>query len=182
MFKHWPVLRRREGLAILSAQDWCETRSWTLRSRLPWDWRRRIAVAATMRVAGMPVSFANVHLSPHDADAQRVAVADVIDHGRRLAVEVLGVIFNDFDRRQHFTVAALVCPMPPLGVAAGFMVDARMPEHRHGMNYRARVFRKPDGIYVAEGLLFHMPGLWQLMFDVERGGRMERLTTDIDLE
>jgi len=83
---------------------------------------------------------------------------------------------------QHFTVEALVCPTPPPGVAAGFMVDARMPEHRHGMNYRARVFRKPDGIYVAEGLLFHMPGLWQLMFDVERGGRMERLTTDIDLE
>ena len=83
---------------------------------------------------------------------------------------------------QHFTVEALVCPPPPIGVAAGFMVDARMPEHRHGMNYRARVFRKPDGIYVAEGLLFHMPGLWQLMFDVERSGRMERLTTDIDLE
>ena len=83
---------------------------------------------------------------------------------------------------QHFTVEALVCPTPPIGAAAGFMVDARMPEHRHGMNYRARVFRKPDGIYVAEGLLFHMPGLWQLMFDVERGGRMERLTTDIDLE
>jgi len=83
---------------------------------------------------------------------------------------------------QHFSVEALVCPTPPIGVAAGFMVDARMPEHRHGMNYRARVFRKADGIYVAEGLLFHMPGLWQLMFDVERGGRMERLTTDIDLE
>ena len=83
---------------------------------------------------------------------------------------------------QHFTVEALVCPTPPIGAAAGFMVDARMPEHRHGMNYRARVFRKPDGIYVAEGLLFHMPGLWQLMFDVERGVRMERLTTDIDLE
>jgi hypothetical protein len=83
---------------------------------------------------------------------------------------------------RHFTVEALVCPTPPTGAAAAFMVDARMPEHRHGMNYRARVFRKPDGIYVAEGLLFHMPGLWQLMFDVERGGRMERLTTDIDLE
>ena len=83
---------------------------------------------------------------------------------------------------QHFTVEAFVCPTPPTGAAAGFMVDARMPEHRHGMNYRARVFRKPDGIYVAEGLLFHMPGLWQLMFDVERAGRMERLTTDIDLE
>ena len=45
-----------------------------------------------------------------------------------------------------------------------------------------RRFRDCHGLYVAEGLLFHMPGLWQLMFDVERGGRMERLTTDIDLE
>ena len=62
------------------------------------------------------------------------------------------------------------------------MVDARMPEHRHGMNYRPRVVRKSEGVYVAEGLLFHMPGLWQLMFDVDRGGRMERLMTDIELE
>jgi hypothetical protein len=83
---------------------------------------------------------------------------------------------------RHFAVEAFVCPTPPVGVAAGFMVDARMPEHRHGMNYRARVFRKPDGIYVAQGLLFHMPGLWQLMFDVEHAGRMQRLTTDVDLE
>jgi hypothetical protein len=83
---------------------------------------------------------------------------------------------------RHFAVEAHVCPTPPIGAAAGFMVDARMPEHRHGMNYRAHVSRRPDGIYVAEGLLFHMPGLWQLMFDVERGGRMERLMTDVDLE
>jgi len=83
---------------------------------------------------------------------------------------------------QHFTVEAYVCPTPPIGVAADFMVDARMPEHRHGMNYRARISRQANGIYVAEGMLFHMPGLWQLMFDVERGGRMERLVTDVDLE
>jgi hypothetical protein len=30
--------------------------------------------------------------------------------------------------------------------------------------------------------LWWPPCLWQLLFDVERGGRMERLTTDIDLE
>jgi hypothetical protein len=105
---------------------------------------------------------------------------------RRLESSGVVVLFrtvpSPIEIGQHFSVEALVCPMPPIGVAAGFMVDARMPEHRHGMNYRARVFRKADGIYVAEGLLFHMPGLWQLMFDVERGGRMERLTTDIDLE
>jgi hypothetical protein len=83
---------------------------------------------------------------------------------------------------RHFAVEAIVCPAPPAGTATGLMVDARMPEHRHGMNYRPRVVRKSEGVYVAEGLLFHMPGLWQLMFDVDRGGRMERLMTDIELE
>jgi hypothetical protein len=82
---------------------------------------------------------------------------------------------------QHFAVEAVVCPAPRDG-APGLRVDARMPEHRHGMNYRPRVVKKGDGLYVAEGLLFHMPGLWQLMFDVERGGQTERLMTDIDLE
>jgi hypothetical protein len=83
---------------------------------------------------------------------------------------------------QHFAVEAVVCPTPTDGAAPGLRVDARMPEHRHGMNYRPRVVKKADGLYVAEGLLFHMPGLWQLMFDVERGGRTDRLMTDIDLE
>ena len=62
----------------------------------------------------------------------------------------------------------------------GFMVDARMPEHRHGMNYRARVSESRRNLR-GRGLLFHMPGLWQLMFDVERASK-ERLTRSDDLE
>ena len=50
------------------------------------------------------------------------------------------------------------------------------------MNYRPRVSASGDGRYVAEGLLFHMPGRWQLVFDVERDGRTERLATDLVLE
>jgi hypothetical protein len=57
-----------------------------------------------------------------------------------------------------------------------------MTEHRHGMNYRPRVFGQGAGRYVVEGLLFHMPGRWQLVFDVERGRRTERLETDVVLE
>jgi hypothetical protein len=79
---------------------------------------------------------------------------------------------------RHFTVEAVVC-----GAAARVLrVDADMPEHRHGMNYRARVSAAGDGRYVAEGLLLHMPGRWQLLFDVERDGRAERLATDLVLE
>jgi hypothetical protein len=50
------------------------------------------------------------------------------------------------------------------------------------MNYRARVSPRGDGRYRAEGLLFHMPGKWQLVFDVERPGRTERLTADVVVE
>ncbi|MGH6952870.1 MAG: hypothetical protein ACREGL_01710 [Alphaproteobacteria bacterium] len=81
-----------------------------------------------------------------------------------------------------FVVEAVVCPAPPAGAAGGLLVDAYMPAHRHGMNYRPRVLRKDNGTYMAEGLLFHMPGQWQLRFDVERGGRTERLSYDIELE
>src|SRR4029453_3681476 len=101
---------------------------------------------------------------------------------RRLESSDLVVLFrtvpSPIEIGQHFTVEALVCPTPPIGAAAGFLADPPLPEAPHGINSRARVFRKADGIYVAEGLLFHMPGLWQLMFDVERAGRLERLTTD----
>ena len=57
-----------------------------------------------------------------------------------------------------------------------------MPAHRHGVNYRARVSPQGDGRFRAEGLLFHMPGKWQLVFDVERPDRTERLTADIVVE
>jgi hypothetical protein len=49
------------------------------------------------------------------------------------------------------------------------------------MNYRPRVAGR-DGRYVAEGLLFHMPGRWRLLLDVERGSSIERLSADILLE
>jgi hypothetical protein len=50
------------------------------------------------------------------------------------------------------------------------------------MNYRPTLSAKGDGRYVAEGLLFHMPGRWEFVFDVEAGGRRTRLATDMDVE
>ena len=81
---------------------------------------------------------------------------------------------------QHFSVEAVVCTEDAVPVLT--RVDADMPEHRHGMNYRPTLAAKGRGRYVAEGLLFHMPGRWQLFFDVEHAGRRTRLTTDVLLE
>ena len=81
---------------------------------------------------------------------------------------------------QHFAIEAVVCGdgTPP----ALMRVDAQMPEHRHGMNYRPTLASKGGGRYVAEGLLFHMPGRWELSFDVDGGGRRTRLATDVVIE
>ena len=61
-------------------------------------------------------------------------------------------------------------------------VDAQMPEHRHGMNYRPSIVDADNGRYRAEGLVFHMPGRWELTFDVRAGEETERLTHDIILK
>src|SRR5262245_53815916 len=81
----------------------------------------------------------------------------------------------------QFEVDALVCPRDASAPPSGVMVDAYMPEHRHGMNSRPRVVLVSPGRYRAEGFLFHMPGLWQLRFDVDGTGGRERLSHDIDL-
>ena len=61
-------------------------------------------------------------------------------------------------------------------------VDARMPEHNHGMNLQPRVMSVGDGRFRAEGLLFHMPGTWELYVDVTRAAEMERATFVINVE
>ena len=67
-------------------------------------------------------------------------------------------------------------------------VDADMPVHRHGMNYlaavRLQVRSQGAARYQAEGLMFHMPGVWRLTFDVDAGAAAPpmRLTHELLLE
>ena len=61
-------------------------------------------------------------------------------------------------------------------------LEATMPEHKHGMNYKPTIVAGKDGRYRADGLLFHMPGRWELNFDVRSGAEIERLSHDIVLK
>jgi hypothetical protein len=45
-------------------------------------------------------------------------------------------------------------------------VDAQMPEHRHGMNYRPSVTPLGEGLWRVQGMLWHMAGRWELKLDV----------------
>jgi hypothetical protein len=61
-------------------------------------------------------------------------------------------------------------------------VDATMPEHKHGMNYATTIKANGEGRYQVDGLLFHMPGSWEVAFDVRSGGDIQRLTHDFVLK
>jgi len=78
---------------------------------------------------------------------------------------------------EHFALEIAVCPAPE-----GVRVDATMPEHRHGMNYRPTVTAQGGGRYRAEGLMFHMAGRWELVFEVRAGGKTERVAQSLKLE
>ncbi len=58
-------------------------------------------------------------------------------------------------------------------------VDAQMPDHRHGMNYRPTIVPAGQGRFRADGLVFHMPGRWELDIDVRAGSEVERLSHEI---
>lgn len=64
-------------------------------------------------------------------------------------------------------------------VLEGF--DARMPAHGHGLNYRPRITAAGPGRYRVEGILFHMPGPWQFVFDVRAGDQARRMTADLTI-
>lgn len=58
-------------------------------------------------------------------------------------------------------------------------VDAQMPDHRHRMNYAPTIVSMGDGRYRVDGMLFHMPGRWELAIDVRAGEESERLSHEL---
>jgi hypothetical protein len=82
---------------------------------------------------------------------------------------------------QHFSVQFAVCPKRQGVVPEAVTVDAQMPEHRHGMNYKPSISKTGPSRYQAAGLMFHMPGRWDLEFEVRSSGVSEKLTRSIVL-
>ncbi len=76
-----------------------------------------------------------------------------------------------------FALRVALCPAR----AELVRVDATMPEHRHGMNYRARLVPAGDGRWRVDGLVWHMPGRWELLLVVRLDGQEQRLVQSVVL-
>ena len=92
---------------------------------------------------------------------------------------------------KHFALDIVACTKGGAPAPARVAVDAFMPEHGHGMNYKAVVnarAKPPDARraaethFRAEGLMLHMPGRWDLYFDLQGADGTQRLTRSITLE
>lgn len=60
-------------------------------------------------------------------------------------------------------------------------VEAIMPEHHHGMNLMPQINYEKDGSFKVDGMLFHMPGLWRILFYIKNGYITESVTYEIIL-
>ncbi|NQU50523.1 MAG: hypothetical protein HQ519_17880 [Planctomycetes bacterium] len=61
---------------------------------------------------------------------------------------------------QHFSFIA------DLGDVELLHANADMPSHGHGINTQPEWHRLDDGRWQIDGMLLHMPGYWELEFDV----------------
>ncbi|MGH6816144.1 MAG: hypothetical protein ACREC6_10600 [Hyphomicrobiaceae bacterium] len=81
-----------------------------------------------------------------------------------------------------FAVEIVVCAAGAQGLPESVAVDAHMPAHRHGMNYRTVTTATAPGRYRSEGFFFHMPGIWEFAIELRAGDKTDRLTATIVVE
>ena len=63
------------------------------------------------------------------------------------------------------------------------VIEAIMPEHKHGMNTKPKLKSLPDGKYEVTGMLFHMPGWWTIKVELpSSGGEVESVTFNVMLK
>jgi len=124
--------------------------------------------------AGLIGALAGLACVVHAAAACELPAGKRLDSGR------LALSYRTVPERivvgEPFEILFALCPRG--GFQPGrIKLDASMPEHRHGMNYLPSVAPSATG-YRSEGWMFHMPGRWEIVFEV--GG--ERLADSVSIE
>lgn len=123
----------------------------------------RIALAALLPVPWIGRTHAACKLAPEDG---RVVANDAV--GLAWKVESNRIVVGE-----PFVLLLSTCPAD----AQVLRVDATMPEHRHGMNYRPGILSQGEGRWRVEGLLWHMAGRWEWRFDLRLPAVPERIHT-----
>lgn len=64
---------------------------------------------------------------------------------------------------------------------ANIKVDGGMPAHNHGLPTQPVVTEIGNGDYLVQGLKFSMTGHWEIWFEIQAAGTIEKKKFDVDL-
>lgn len=141
---------------------------------------RRVIAALDPTYVALPVALGLVALLARPAMA-----CEVPDGFARLATPQAEIAYRWEPRElkvgQFFAAEVIACRSPAPGAVGEIVIDAQMPAHGHGMNYRPSATPAGPGRFRFTGLMLHMPGTWRLTFDLLQGDRRTRLTQEIEL-
>jgi len=90
-FKHWPVSVPAEGLGLLARHPVVDARAQVLAHRWEfWNWRRRVALHAALRVDGRTVRVTDVHLGAGVTHDERIRQVQALLDGAYGADAIVG--------------------------------------------------------------------------------------------
>jgi hypothetical protein len=89
---------------------------------------------------------------------------------------------KDIKVGRFFQAEVVACRMPGQRAISGIVIDAQMPAHGHGMNYRPKAVQVGPDHFRFTGLMLHMAGSWRLTFDVIQGETRTRLSHELNLK
>jgi hypothetical protein len=119
------------------------------------------------------------------ADAQGAAACAVPEGFARLSTAEAEIAYRwepgTLKVGQFFTAEVIACRAPGAGAVREIVLDAQMPAHGHGMNYRPTVTSTGQGRFRVTGMMLHMAGTWRLTFDLVQGDIRTRLTQEVIL-
>ena len=159
----------------MKSRRWFALRTWNSASRAGNGNLRRAVVCA---LASGFVLGAWAACPPLEADGARLDKADLQLAWRPL-LKGAPIAPGAIPMAQHFSIEVQLCAGAMPSAATLARLDATMPEHRHGMNYRPRLTALGEGRFRAEGMMFHMSGRWQLEFEVQSAKGSLRLFDDV---
>lgn len=86
------------------------------------------------------------------------------------------LIDDDLPRARPFGLKVEFCGAADV---SGVEIAAVMPAHQHGMNYTPKVMPLGNGLFEVDGMLFHMPGYWEIQVDAQIGAETVSYTYDV---
>jgi hypothetical protein len=125
---------------------------------------------------------ANAACPPAEADATVIHKGDLALAWRPVATGDKASAARGIPPAKLFALEVQLCDQRGVSAARLESADATMPEHRHGMNYRPLVTPLGAGRFRVEGMMFHMAGRWELVFEVRSGKQVTRFAHDVHID